>query len=142
MKLLHFFSALLIFTCVLSCSKNNNDEATTSPNNQINGRWSLRTISTSIAGSNYTFPSGQIKWTFNSTNTTLTVVNNSNITDFNLPTGVYNYSIGQNNSNNGAPCSEYLTIDGGNYGCIAIVNGELSLSSSNPDGINYFLTSN
>jgi hypothetical protein len=135
-------TSLLIFllsVVMISCSKNTDDS---SQNKNLNGKWNLKTIATFIAGSNYNFPDGQITWTFNTANSTVSVLNNSAVTDFNLPSGVYNYTIGQNGSDNGAPCSEYLTIEGGNFGCIAIENGQLTLNSSNPDGISYYLTSN
>lgn len=130
---------LLLVVALISCTKNTDDS---SQNKTLNGKWNLKSITTSIAGSNYNFPDGQITWTFDTSNSTVSVLNNSTVTDFNLPSGVYNYTIGQNSPDNGAPCSEYLTIEGGNYGCIAIENGELTLGSSNPDGINYYLTSN
>jgi hypothetical protein len=139
MKPISYLIALLLLITNVSCTKNN-DEST--ENKGINGKWNLKTISTFIAGSNYTFPDGQITWTFNSTTSTVTVLNNSAITEFNLPSGVYNYTIAPNSPDNGAPCSEYLTIEGGHFGCIVIENGKLSLNSSNPDGINYTLTSN
>lgn len=129
----------LLSVAIISCSKNTDDS---SQNKNLNGKWNLKTITTFISSNNYNFPDGQITWTFNTTNSTVSVLNNSTVTDFNLPSGVYNYTIGQNSAENGAPCSEYLTIDGGNFGCIAIENGHLTLNSSNPDGISYYLTSN
>lgn len=139
MKPITYLIALLLLITNISCTKNTDES---SENLTLKGKWNLKTITTFIAGSNYNFPDGQITWTFNSTNSTVTVLNNSTVTEFNLPSGIYNYTIGQNSPDNGATCSEYLTIEGGSFGCIFIENGQLSLSSSNPDGINYTLTSN
>ena len=139
MKTILYLTALLFLITNVSCTKNQDD---TSQKNSINGKWSLRTINCFIAENNYNFPNGQITWTFNTSNSTVTILNNSTVTNLNFPTGVYNFTIGQNSSDNGIPCSEYLTIEGGNFGCITIDNNQLSLTSSNPDGINYLLTSN
>jgi hypothetical protein len=136
MKTLKILTCLFFNVIIMSCSNTGSNTFANSQNTtEVQSTWKLVAISSFVIEASHVFTPGEVTWTFN--NTTVTVVNNSGITDYNLPTGVYNYTIGQNSADNGAPCSEYLTIEGGQYGCIVIEGGQLSLASSNPDGFNY-----
>jgi hypothetical protein len=88
-KFLIALSCLIILT---NCSDNNSNEDDS--NRVVKTLWNLKEV-TGGAGVNNKFELGQIVWTFNETNTELTVLNNNeddNLED-GLDSGVYSLSI-------------------------------------------------
>jgi len=98
---------IITFGTLLSCTIDDDDTPT------IAGAWQVKNISGGLAGIDDTYTQGTIKWTFNSQNFTLTVVNNNplNTTIYDgFAPGIYSYSITKNND------SSYLVIEGNEFG--------------------------
>ena len=88
-----FLNILLFTTIFVSCKKN---ETTTTPKDELRGRWSLVEISKGFGGSE-SFGVNDIIWEFNSNNTINVTLNvNPNLEIPLDATGVYNYTINGN----------------------------------------------
>ncbi|AXG74573.1 hypothetical protein DVK85_10140 [Flavobacterium arcticum] len=97
--------------------------------------WSLINVSGSLAGIDQDIEEGDIIWTFNASENTVTVVNTTtdeDITDF-LDSGTYNYSYINNNAETEL-CSESLVIDNIDFGCVTIEGNTMRLSNTWLDG--------
>ena len=74
----------------------NNDDVDI-PEKTINGTWNLRNVKGGLASINNDYQKGDIQWTFNPINNTLTVANNiGNDKAFTLHSGTYQFNIEQN----------------------------------------------
>lgn len=123
-------SVILLGLTFTGCSS----EPSTSHSNIVQGQWKLVKVSGSFAGIESNFSPGVIKWTFNPTTQTVTVINNNlndNLTDL-FDTGVYNYQIVQNPDPQ--TCSEIIKIDNIEMGCFTIVDGKLHIDQAFTDG--------
>lgn len=92
MKLYIFLIFISFF--LQSCNSDENSKSSTTPN-LIEGSWSFVNVSGGFAGTNQNFTAGSIRWDFDESNNTLTIVNDNQITDAiydGLPTGTYTYS--------------------------------------------------
>lgn len=89
-------TALYIFLlalCSLSC--NSDDDAQQNHEPTLNGSWSLVNVYGGFAGVDDDFETGLITWTFNSSNSEVTVTN-TNTTDViydGFPSGTYDYEL-------------------------------------------------
>jgi hypothetical protein len=123
---------LLIGALALNSCNNGNDDNT--PDQSINGVWKLTNVRGGIAGTNDTFASGVINWTFNA-NGSIHVVN-SNLDDTKtdlIDSGDYTYSFVPNPSTPQS-CTEALIINGVSYGCYSINGNTLILNQVETDG--------
>ncbi len=101
MKRVLFLNILVFVTILVSCKKN---ETTATPNDELNGRWSLVEISKGFGGSE-SFVVNDIIWEFNSNNTIEVTLNvNPNLEIPLDATGSYDYSVNGN----------YITISNSN----------------------------
>jgi hypothetical protein len=120
------FKILILITCfgfVLSCS---DDDDIQSTNNSSSGSWYLRNVSGGIAGINIDYSQNEVKWTFESSDSTLEVVNNIISTGpesiyAGPQSGTYSYSIQTIDGN------ERLFVDSENKGVMLIQNDSLFL---------------
>lgn len=91
--------ATLLFS-IIGCSSNADDEVL---NSGLDTTWKLSRISGGLAGVDVTYESGDIYWTFNSMNSTLTIENNITVPGpkmnyGGLESGVYNYVLNTGDS--------------------------------------------
>lgn len=124
-----FFIAIIIVS--FSCQ---NDKESNDSQNQIAREWKLIKVTGGLIGVSQEINPGMIKWTFNSTTNTVTVINSTtdeSLYDF-FETGVYNYQI-MDDSTEGI-CNEVLKIDGIELGCISFIDNKLLLNQSFADG--------
>lgn len=127
-KLLSLFALLLLLGC--NSDDDNRNDVT------LSGEWKLIEVNGTIAGIRHEFEPGIIKWNFNISNNTFTVINNN--TDEAkqdvFESGTYTYSIV---SNDATPeiCSQALVLDGTNYGCFNVTNTSLQINQGEADGI-------
>jgi hypothetical protein len=130
MKTLKTILPFLLFTLLISCSRDSNS----TPIDTVQGQWKLTNVSGTFAGINHDFTPGLITWTFNPITQTVTVINNN--TDANkwdvLKTGVYNYQVVADNQE--YPCDEILKIEGGDMGCFTVSGNSLLIDQSVADG--------
>ncbi|TDP59158.1 hypothetical protein [Flavobacterium dankookense] len=132
MKTIYKTLLLLLVLTQFSC---NDDERNDNFENQINGQWRLTKVAGGLVGINHTFDPITIVWTFNTSNNTVTIVNNNpddSIIYDGFETGVYEYQIENNPVSN--LCDDVITIDGIEMGCIDIVNNKLVIDQSFSDG--------
>ena len=95
----------------------------------IDGKWNLMRLYGGIMGTNETYSGGEIQWTFNTQNMTLTVQNTSgNSTYYYLPSGTYNF---QEISN---PGGQYLVIDANELGEFVISGNQLQINENKKSG--------
>lgn len=128
LKLLSLFALLILLGC--NGDDDNRNDIT------LSGEWKLIEVNGTIAGIRHLFVPGIIKWNFNTSNHTFTVVNNN--TDETkqdvLESGTYTYSI---EGNDATPelCNQTLVLDGTNYGCYSITTTTLQINQGEADGI-------
>lgn len=92
---------------LISCTKDDNHLG---PESTINGTWNLTSVSGGLASFDIDYQKGDIKWTFNQANSTLTVVNNiGNDKAFILRSGTYHFKIEQNGER------QVLFVDNNDY---------------------------
>ena len=83
--------ALLAVLTFTACKKETRPHST-SPSSEINGKWNLVRLYGGITGANEVHAAGEIEWTFNDQNSTVTVNNTAgNSSYYSLPSGTYNY---------------------------------------------------
>ncbi len=88
-----FLNILMFATIFVSCKKT---KTTTTPNDELSGRWSLVEISKGFGGSE-TFRVNDIIWEFNSNNTINVTLNvNPNLEIPLDAPGIYNYTVNGN----------------------------------------------
>lgn len=131
MKKLISISAILILFIFLSCSS----ESSASKQEIASGEWKLINVQGGIPGSNYSFTTGLITWSFDPVEHMVSVLNNN--TDDTLidlfDTGNYIYQTSSNPNPMG--CGETITFDeGSSLGCIYMENGNLIINSLSNDG--------
>ncbi len=104
---------LLLFTSALFIGCNNDDDASKTETNSIEGTWNLKNVSGGLLGVILDYSPGDVTWTFDESNGTLVVVNSFDVTApdlqstfSGLETGTYSFAIIPNGS------SQYLSIDG------------------------------
>lgn len=129
-NILTFTLLLLGSSLFISCS-NSNDNTQAVPT--LEGEWKLVNVSGGFIGTNQNFPAGQIKWTIDTANHTVTV-NNTN-TDPNaadiLESGVYNYSLVPDPN---AVCTQTININNMDLGCYTVTDTDLVISFEYADG--------
>lgn len=90
-----FLSILLVlgFVLLIGCSHND-------PSSQeiaLNGTWNLKNVHGGLGSVNIDYSRGDVRWSFNEADSTLTVINNNgNDNSFMLHNGTYEYNIEQN----------------------------------------------
>jgi restriction endonuclease S subunit len=117
---------LLLLTSFTACKKEViHTQQNTPSENAIDGKWNLTQISGGIAGLIQVFAVGEIEWTFNTQNGTLTVNNtSSNPIYYYLPSGTYNF---QEVSNSG---QHFLVIEADELGQISISGNQLQIDQN------------
>lgn len=109
------YNSLLLFLILglfTACKKEiDNPSKNDTPKSSIDGKWSLTRIYGGIIGANETHSSGEIEWTFDSQNSTLSVHNVVGSSSYySLPSGTYPFQqISGTNEN-------YLVIDANELG--------------------------
>lgn len=118
--------AVLLFGCSSSSE-------TTTPTAAFDGEWKLINVSGGFAGVNDNFPAGQIKWTVNSANNTVTVVNNNTNPDAQdvLESGVYPYLL-ENDTN--SICSQTFNVNNMDLGCYEVTANQWTITFAYADG--------
>lgn len=127
-KLIGIFILLLFIGC--------NSDDRTQHDVTLSGEWKLIEVNGTIAGIRHLFEPGTIKWNFNASNHTFTVVNN-NTDDSKLDvfdSGTYTYAL-QDNDATPETCSRTLVLEGTNYGCYAVTTTTLQINQGEADGI-------
>ena len=120
------FLALLVLLSFTACKK---DVAPVQHNNStkstIDGKWSFIRLYGGIAGVNENHAAGEIEWTFNSQNSTLTVNNTGgNSSYYSLPSGVYGFQ-----EISGSP-ENYLVINANELGQFVISGNQLLIDEN------------
>ena len=113
----HILLYLFIGVFLINCSDNDDKDN----EGILHGSWSVTNISGGFVGMNQDFQSGEIIWTFDSSNATLQVANNNFNADViydGLDTGTYSYSILQKGED------KFLRIDGNEFGGIIFLDDD------------------
>lgn len=121
-------SLILILLVISSCKKEQRPITPQPPAteaNSINGTWNLLRIYGGIAGINETHNPGDIEWTFNTQDSSLTVDNNGFTSDyFHLPSGTYSFhEISTANEH-------YLVIESNELGQFTISGNQLFIDEN------------
>ncbi|MEO9482599.1 MAG: hypothetical protein ABJG47_04110 [Ekhidna sp.] len=95
---------------------------------QIQKKWDLVNVNGGLAGVDTDFSAGSITWNFDGGKVTIENNNTSNAIYDGLKSGVYDYSIGEEND------QKTLTVDGQNLGNVYILNKELVVDQRAVDG--------
>jgi len=129
MKKSILFALILLSLLQVGCSTS----SSTSNTETVPGLWKLVAVDGTFAGIHETFTPGLITWNFDSSNHTVTVVNNNtDVTAWDLlDSGVYDYHFVNNPD---APCAENIEINGSIYGCYTVTNDSLVIDQSIADG--------
>lgn len=117
---------LLLFVSFASCKKEViHTQTSASSKSAIDGKWNLVRISGGIAGANEIHSTGEIEWTFNTQNATLTVNNTTgNSSYYYLPSGIYSFQEISGSTQN------YLVIDANELGQFVISGNQLSIDEN------------
>lgn len=117
---------LLMLGSFTACKKEINHAAKSdSTKSAIDGKWNLMRIHGGIAGANETHAVGEIEWTFNTQNATLTVNNTAgNSTYYYLPSGTYAFQQISGSTGN------YLVIDANEVGQIVFSGNQLLIDEN------------
>jgi hypothetical protein len=120
------FSVLFVLLLFTSCTKEvTNTRKVHSTESTIDGKWSVVRVYGGIAGADENHPAGEIEWTFNSQNGTLTVNNTTgNSVYYYLPAGTYSYQEISNSSQN------YLVIDANELGQFVISGNQMLIDEN------------
>ena len=106
-----------------------NDFDDLSKEKSINGTWNLKNVQGGMTFRSFDYPRGDVKWTFNLTDSTLTVqkkIGNDNA--FMLENGSYDFNIEQNGE------TQFLFVDGYYRMEILSVDNNLMINDGNEDG--------
>lgn len=125
------FSLSLAFLAVLAftaCKKEVRPNSDPSPaSNTLEGKWNLVRLYGGITGANEVHAIGEIEWTFNDQNSTVTVNNTAgNSSYYFLPSGTYSYQQISGSSQN----QNYLVIDGNELGQFIISNDQMHIDEN------------
>ena len=119
-----FFTLIIAIGLLNSCS--NDDEPSTQ--NELNGKWYLVNVWGGIDGRSIDYNKGDIIWTFDTENKTITVMNNLGDNEFyRLNTGEYEYEF-MNGDDNLILIDDYLYME------IVSAESDLVLSDNMADG--------
>jgi hypothetical protein len=123
------YNSLRIFLLLASftaCKKDATDRQKVIPSqSSIDGKWNLTKIYGGITGLVQIFAVGEIEWTFNTPNSTLTVNNTSSNPVYNyLPSGTYSF---QEISNSG---HHFLVIEADELGQLSISGNQLQIDQN------------
>lgn len=136
MKTAQLLSAIFCFALLSACH-HDDDPIYTLPttNKAFEGEWFLVQVNGSIAGTQDSFPEGEIIWNFNTANHTVTITNNNTDPDAVdlFDSGTYTYSI-QANTVTPEICSESIFVDNTGLGCFTFDQDNLTLSQVENDG--------
>lgn len=114
---------LLSVLIISSCSNSDNE----SKEDILTGVWNVQNISGGFVGMDQDFETATITWTFNASDSKLTVVNNNVLVDViydGLDSGSYPYSIIEVDD------ESFLEINGQEFAGISITNGQLILDQN------------
>ncbi|MBD3583628.1 hypothetical protein [Flavobacterium selenitireducens] len=134
MKKLQLLSLALLLALSYSCK--NDDEGDN--NTTLEGTWKLRNVQGGFGGANETFEPGAITWTFDLSDSTVTVVNSQPESEYDFfETGVYDFSM----VTTGQPgnCNTSATIAQTDFGCITLNGTTLKFSQAAADGFDITL---
>lgn len=129
MKKIVYILPLLILVVLSACKKDIRPTNTTHQNNHatsdLDGKWNLIHMYGGIAGANENYAHGEIEWTFNTQNTTLTVNNTiGNSSYYSLPSGTYPFQQISNSNQN------YLVIDANELGQFVISGNQIFIDEN------------
>ncbi len=118
-----FIITILCFITLTACSNSDNE-----PKDDIlSGIWNVQNISGGFVGMNQDFEEETITWTFNASDSKLTVVNNNVLVDViydGLDSGSYPYSIIEVDD------ESFLEINGQEFAGISFANSQLLLDQN------------
>ena len=119
---------MIVVIGLLSSCKS--DDHVIEPDITIDGTWNLKNVHGGLASINYDYKKGDVKWTFNEINKTLTVVNKmGNDNAFILHSGIYQYIIDRNGN------SQVLFVNNNDYRMVILsLNKNLVISDDMLDG--------
>lgn len=117
---------LLMLGSFTACKKEVRPAVKTStPKSTIDGTWNLVRIHGGIMGANETHASGEIEWTFDTQNATVTVTNTvGNSTYYYLPSGTYPFQQISGSTEN------YLVIDANELGKMTFSGNQLLIDEN------------
>ncbi|MDF3029159.1 MAG: hypothetical protein K0S23_3466 [Fluviicola sp.] len=119
------FTVLFVLLLFTSCKKEVTNRQGHSTKSTIDGKWSVVRVYGGIAGADENHPVGEIEWTFNSQNGTLTVNNTTgNSVYYYLPAGTYSFQEISNASQN------YLVIDANELGQFVISGNQMLIDEN------------
>lgn len=128
MKTLIYSTLLLLLTFSFTACQKETRQTTKSnntPKSTIDGKWYLMRIQGGIIGANETHSVGEIIWSFNTQNATLSVNNTvGSSTYYYLPSGTYPFQ--QITDPNGS----YLVIDGAELGQLTFSGNQLLIDEN------------
>ena len=117
--------SLLALILIPGCKKDVRPTHPNSSTNSLNGKWNLVRIYGGIMGADENHTSGEIEWTFDTQNTTLTVVNTvGNSGYYYLPSGTYSFQEISNSS------QHYLVVDANELGEFVVSGNQLLIDEN------------
>jgi len=99
----------------------------------LEGQWNLTHINGGLAGVDISIDPGTIFWTFDESQGTVTIVNNSE-NGYGFPSGTYPFSIEETGD------YKTITIDGTTYGIIEVSKTQIHIDQRASDGLLFELT--
>jgi len=122
----------ILFLLLSFCSCSDDDQSSTMAG--LEGEWRLKNISGGIMGTNIDHNDDAIKWTFNTENNTINVVNTTteDMLYDPLDTGIYTYEFVESDVQE--LCNERIEIDNSDYGCVTINGNTLIIDQRYADG--------
>lgn len=134
---MRFFAVVLLFTSLFSCSDSNDNNHQQA---DVTGIWRLVKVENGFAGINDQFDTEWITWTFlDDGNVSVSNTNTDDSKQDLLDTGSYPFGFIENESTP-EMCSESLTINTAEYGCVSISNDTMKIDQSFADGYRITLT--
>ena len=143
MKIVKTLGLFLMLVHLSSCQKDdakklisNTKIENAASEEQISGEWKLVNVSGTIVGVSHDYPAGKITWTFDRAAHTIQIVNNNTneqLQDL-FPSGRYNYSF-ETNTDFPEQCTEIMFVNGVQFGCFSIQNGQLLMNQLGNDAL-------
>jgi hypothetical protein len=125
MKTKHILAFLCLFILVLSCEKQKYPAAAPTETEGIDGNWNLVLATGGLAGISETYQVGEILWTFDSSDSSVVVVNNVNSgIYYSLPAGTYPFW--ESSNSNG---DLVINVNGEEMGVRTISNDTLDIGA-------------
>lgn len=130
MKSVIYYSLILLLSLASLTACQKETRQTTKSNkcvssNTIDGKWHLVRITGGITGVNETHPINEITWSFNTSNSTLTVNNTvGSSTYYYLPSGTYPFQ------QISGPNGNYLVVDGAELGRFTFSGNQMLLDEN------------